>query len=178
MAGDTPYEAVRAFVAPIQEAISCFVSGKIEADRFDDLGEGRLTLNRGGVVRLPGQAKVAVELMMRYAIVEHPEPAKGPFKISTRGWIYHITDQHGSAVLQYHWHPQQNVEFPHLHHGNSGPHYPTGRVLIEDVLQAAVEVGAEPLDRDRWQAVRTTNRAMFERGATWGSGPGHALDDS
>ncbi|HBX09915.1 MAG TPA: hypothetical protein DEG13_09065 [Candidatus Microthrix parvicella] len=57
----------------------------------------------------------------------------------------------------------------HLHlDGKSSPHYPTGRVLIENVLMLAVEMGAEPVDRARWDECCERNRFNFALGATWG----------
>lgn len=168
MAGDTPYEAVEAFVAPIQAAISCFVRGKVTADRAVPDQSGRMVLNRNQPVRLPGPARLSVELGMTYQIVGIDDPDRGPWKVSTTGWIYHLTGPRGEALVQYHWHPETNVDFPHMHHGDGGVHYPTGRVLVEDVLLAATELGAEPEDPAMWAVVHTENRAKFERGATWG----------
>jgi hypothetical protein len=174
VAGETPYEAVRAFVEPIQEAISCFVAGKIEAERYDESRPGDdylLTLDRARPKRLPGEARLSITITMKYRVITHDDPEKGPWKVSTSGWIYHLTGSRDEPLIQYHWHPDVNVGFPHLHYQDSGPHFPTGRVLIEDVLQAAVELGAEPRDTVRWGEVQERNRQMFERGATWGVGP-------
>lgn len=168
MAGDTPYEAVAAFVDPIQQAISCFVSGKVTADRADPDGEGRLLLNRNDRTKLPGDARIAVELGMRYRIVRTDAPDRGPWKVSTLQWIYHLF-RRDEPLIQYHWHPDTNVWFPHLHLGDGGVHHPTGRVLIEDVLTAAVEYGAEPLDADRWAEIHRLNHEKFQRGSTWGA---------
>lgn len=122
-------------------------------------------------MRLPGPGRVSIELLMNYRVYEHPDPSRGPWKVSTTGWIYHLFDQRDTAQVQYHWHPRHNVGFPHLHHGDGGLHYPTGRVLVEDVLLAATELGATPGDDSRWAEVQEQNRAMFVRGATWGVGP-------
>jgi len=170
VAGDTPAEAVTAFVRPIQRAVSCFVSGKVTADRTDPAAEGTLLLNRNAPVRLPGGAKIDVEIGMKYRVVQTDVPDQGPWKVRTTQWIYHMQVD-GEPKVQYHWHPETNVKFPHVHFGNSGPHHPTGRILIEDVLQAAVEYGATPRDGDEWAAIRAENHAMFHRGATWGHGP-------
>jgi hypothetical protein len=74
--------------------------------------------------------------------------------------------------VDYHWHLQQTpgIQFPHLHPGEplAGKHYPTGRVLIEDVLLFALECGAEPLDPAKWERVRKRNLENFAKGATWG----------
>jgi hypothetical protein len=41
-------------------------------------------------------------------------------------------------------------------------------VLIEDVLMLAVEMGAEPVDRPRWDSSYALNRSNFAPGATRG----------
>ncbi|HMS48876.1 MAG: hypothetical protein WAX12_17955 [Candidatus Microthrix subdominans] len=92
------------------------------------------------------------------------------FKVSTRKWI-HVLRREGREIVAYHWHPDEpgDKTYPHLHlDGKSSPHYPTGRVLIEDVLMLAVEMGAEPVDRARWDECCERNRSNFALGATWG----------
>jgi len=61
---------------------------------------------------------------------------------------------------------------PHLHCSavNKG-HIPTGRVIIEDVLNLAVQHGAKPNSVTRWKELDKLNREKFARGATWGVGP-------
>jgi hypothetical protein len=43
--------------------------------------------------------------------------------------------------------------------------------MIEDVLNLAVQHGAEPNDMTRWKEIDKLNREKFARGATWGAGP-------
>ncbi|MGB8178904.1 MAG: hypothetical protein WCF63_01950, partial [Acidimicrobiales bacterium] len=61
--------------------------------------------------------------------------------------------------------------YPHLHarQYSCGLHHPTGRVLIEDLLILAVECGAVPLDKNKWNRIEKKNKRNFTLGATWGA---------
>lgn len=173
MAGETARAAVSAFVAPLQAALVCFADGKVTADTSALGKEGVLAVNRGLPFRLNGTTPVWLSANMRYEVVR-ATGRQGPFKVSTRGWIYHLHGERRKRLVGYHWHPvsDSHATYPHLHVFEMGDkkHYPTGRVLFEDVLQLATEFGAEPRDAGRWTDVSAENREKFARGATWGVG--------
>lgn len=178
MAGRSPKEAVTHFVGPIRSATGCFLgAGEVTVDSEDPETEGVLTLNDAKPVALPrikgGTQRISVSISMRYRIVRDPTPTRGPWKVSTSAWIYGLYEN-DRQMLAFHWHPESNsrVVTPHLHVHTSTllrkRHVPTGRVLIEDVLALAVELGAAPRDAKAWARVTQRNRAAFLRGATWG----------
>lgn len=174
MAGDSPATAVQAFTQPIQDALSCFLTGKVTADTYEPRDTvGVLTLNRYKRVDLLGRCGLSVDVLMHYRIIEHDDPDKGPWKVTTTGWMHHLYNGDG-LVAGYHWHPisDSHIVSPHLHIGGSKMHFPSGRVLLEDVLALAQEHGAEPRDATRWQEIRDRNLEMFRRGATWGHAAG------
>jgi hypothetical protein len=103
VAGRTPNAAVKAFVAPIQEALGLFASGKVTVDTYSPGVVGILTFNRDEVVKLRG-GKVGLSVSMQYRIIETDEPDRGPFKVSTVGYMYDLVLD-GTAVYEYHWHP-------------------------------------------------------------------------
>jgi hypothetical protein len=171
VAGSTPGRAVRAFVTPIQAALSCFATGKVTVDQYRAGPEGVLALNRGASVRLNGPARIELSITMRYLIRQTDDEARGPWKVTTTGWIYGLYSHSGDPLAEYHWHPisSSHVTTPHLHVPMAQRcHFPTGRVLIEDVLTLATEHGAQPIDPRRWARREAANRAAFLRGATWG----------
>ncbi|CPR85938.1 hypothetical protein [Mycobacteroides abscessus] len=174
MAGKTPALAVKAFSAPIQEALGLFASGKVTTDTYEPDVEGVLAFNRGEVVKLRGGGKVGLSVSMRYRVVPDEHVDRGPWKVSTVGYMYdlHVGNK---SLYEYHWHPiSQSVEVrPHLHCAAVGDkgHIPTGRVMIEDVLNLAIQYGAEPNSTERWAELDKLNREKFGRGATWGIGP-------
>lgn len=89
------------------------------------------------------------------------------------GYMYDLL-MNDTAQYEYHWHPisSSHEVRPHLHCSALGKgHIPTGRVMIEDVLNLALQKGAEARDEKRWEKLDKRNREMFARGATWGVGP-------
>lgn len=173
MAGRNPAAAVRAFVDPIQTALGLFASGKVTADSYKPEDVGILAFNSGDIVKLRGGGKVALSVSMRYRIVQTDEADRGPWKVTTVGYMYEL-QLDTTALYEYHWHPisKSHEVRPHLHCAAVGKgHIPTGRVMIEDVLNLAVQHGAEPNDADRWMELDKLNREKFARGATWGVGP-------
>lgn len=173
MAGKAPAEAVKAFIGPIQEALGFFASGKVTADTYKPDTVGILTFNGGEVVKLRGSNKIGLCVSMHYRIVKVDDAERGPWKVSTVGYMYGLRIN-GAKLYDYHWHPisQSHEDRPHLHCAAVGKgHIPTGRVMIEDVLNLAIELGAEPNDGARWKDLDQLNREKFARGATWGVGP-------
>lgn len=173
MAGRTPTAAVKAFVAPIQEALGLFASGNVTVDTYQPDAVGILTFNRGDIVKLRG-GKVGLSVSMQYRIIETDEPGRGPWKVSTVGYMYDLLLD-DKAQYEYHWHPisKSHEVRPHLHCASvrGKRHIPTGRVMIEDVLNLAVQHGANPNSTKRWKDLDQLNREKFARGATWGVGP-------
>jgi hypothetical protein len=137
--------------------------------------DGVLLFNDGGDVILNGDGKVRLSINLNYRIVQNrAADAHGKvWKVSATGWIYHVADSDCDVIADFHWHPRAtpDVLIPHLHTPEKSPrrHFPTGRVLIEDVLHFCVECGASPYDADMWQQIHDRNIENFKLGATWGS---------
>lgn len=91
---------------------------------------------------------------------------RGQWKVSTTGWIYELY-RDNEPVHHFHWHPvgDSQITEPHLHSEGGGGHILTGRILIEDVLALAVELGAEPL-REGWTEFAADKKKKFAAGAT------------
>jgi hypothetical protein len=173
VAGKTPAAAVKAFVAPIQDALGLFASGKVLVDTYKADTVGILTFNGGEVVKLRGGNKVGLSVSMQYQIVEVDDAERGPWKVSTVGYMYDLLLD-GKALYEYHWHPisKSHEVRPHLHcSAVEKCHIPTGRIMIEDVLNLAIRYGAKPNATKRWKELDQLNREKFARGATWGVGP-------
>lgn len=174
MAGKNPAAAVRAFVEPIKDALGLFISGKVTADTWQPGSVGILVLNNGEAATLSGDGKLGLGVTMHYQIVETDDPDRGPWKVSTVGYMYDLQDREGKSLFEYHWHPisKSHESLPHLHCSRLGKgHIPTGRVMLEDVLNLASWHGAAPSSEKRWQKMNKLNREKFARGATWGVNP-------
>jgi hypothetical protein len=102
-----------------------------------------LQFNGGDAVRLGGSKKIHPFVSMRYVITDSGDEQK-PWKGHTTGWAHSVLDRQQTAVIDFHWHPERtpDVQFPHLHlyPEVERRHFPTGRVLIEDVLRLVVEM--------------------------------------
>jgi hypothetical protein len=173
VAGKTPAKAVQSFVAPIQEALGLFASGKVLVDTYKADTVGILTFNAGKIVKLRGDNKVGLSVSMQYQVVEVDDVERGPWKVSTVGYMYDLLLD-DKALYEYHWHPisKSHEARPHLHcSAVEKCHIPTGRIMIEDVLNLAIRYGAKPNATKRWNELDKLNREKFARGATWGVGP-------
>jgi hypothetical protein len=168
-----PADAAKAFQRPIQLAFGCFLDGRVQVTTYDVGKPGTLMLNSGRPTALKGAGSLSISSTIHYRIVEVETPAGGSVpKVTTDGWI-HTLFAGDDEILGYHWHPADtpDVQHPHFHYERGREHFPTGRILVEDVLQAAVELGALPRDATKWVEVRDANRAAFLVDATWGTGP-------
>lgn len=154
--------------------MGCFAHGRLSADlrhpRQGD-GYGILTFNAAQYFPLGRNGRVQMSMMQQYKIVED-DTERGPWKVSITGWIYNLAtvgDDH--QLVEYHWHPISSSHSidPHVHMNSAKGHQPTGRVLIEDVLDYAVELGADCLKPERWATLGPENRQRFGLGATWGT---------
>lgn len=122
-----------------------------------------MLLSGGDPVRLAGDSRLALSVVMRYRVAEHPGP-RGPWEVSTVAYYYTLADSDGREVVAYHWHPegQKIVTFPHLHlragarvgrEDLAKAHIPTGHMGLEDVLRLGIrELGVKPRRRD-WAEV-------------------------
>ncbi|MGH3545436.1 MAG: hypothetical protein ACRDPW_05880 [Mycobacteriales bacterium] len=126
-------------------------------------------------------ARVGLELSMRYEIIHIPDDLeRGPYKVSTRGYLYSIQSADGAEVLSYHWHPFGNsaVTRPHLHMGavalapegliTKKAHLPTARISLEQVLRWCItELGVSAL-REDWERVLNDGEDVFKLLRSWG----------
>jgi hypothetical protein len=107
---------------------------------------------------------------MRYCIINNDEAQK-PWKVHHWLGLFATEFRQGTCRrLPLASQITPDIPFPHLHvyPETVRRHYPTGRVLIEDVLGLAVEMGAEPRDKEKWARVSKRNIENFKKGATWG----------
>jgi hypothetical protein len=169
MAATSRADAVKAFIRPVQAALSCFATAKITADTYDPGPIGILAVNSQNLVRLRGPGKVRLTAAIHYEILA-TETNLGSWRVSTRGWIHHLYTSDNADIVGYHWHPREpgHATWPHLHVQGGKDHLPTGRVMIEDILQLAMEFGATPTDPEKWASVCKRNRQRFAASASWG----------
>jgi hypothetical protein len=137
----------------------------------------------GEYIPLKGAQRLHLMATIEYEIIPIDDPQRGPWKISTRKYRYHVvTDDHTEVVL-YHWHPGSKTDLAHVHLGSSQlmpnavvdshDHMPTGRISLESVLAYLItDLGVVALRKDYLQ-VLAKNNSNFETWRTWSttSGP-------
>lgn len=169
LAGKSEHTAVRAFVAPIQRAISCFFKEQVRPTGYkSDQGIAELVFNNGEPAQFQGNSGLALELAQQYEIVHAGDRHLGPYKVSTRAYQYSLVNaDDDSEVYAYHWHPDSHHTIPHVHAPpNSKTHLPTGRIAIEQMLLLAYELGAQPID-PQWRRKIVGALDAFEEHRTW-----------
>jgi hypothetical protein len=175
LAGKTSNQAVKTFLEPIRQAISCLTKHVVTASGFDP-NNGRphvLTINNGDPVKLSSSDPISFTFQMQYRIVE-AEGERGQWKVKTAGYNYSIQDESEQEILGYHWHPNTVLAYPHLHICSASGvnllrkiHLPTGRISVEDVLQLLIEqFKVRPIRQD-WQKVLKRTKAGYEKFRTW-----------
>lgn len=107
---------------------------------------------------------------MQYQIIKTPDPQRGPYRVTTRGYSYAIYAR-GSLSAAHHWHPSGNSTYhePHIHMPEifQRKHFPCGRVSLEEIVRFCIrELGAEPA-REDWASVLTMNEDRFQTYRSW-----------
>ena len=117
MPGKTPYEAVEAHVQPLQEAVSCLSHAAHFATaggHFVSEKPHALTLVNGVRLRLQDSqdTDLTLSVSQQYHIVEH----EVGFRVHTLKYAYKIDNWYDAhEVMAYHWHPMEQIKYPHLH---------------------------------------------------------------
>lgn len=124
---------------------------------------------------------VTLDLEIEYEILHIPEDReRGPYKVSTRGYMHAVQTIDGGEVIAFHWHPNghSHVKDTHMHVGSTQlipdgvlskkHHIPAPRMSVEGVLRFCIEqIGVEPL-RDDWASTLADSEDLFHMWATWG----------
>jgi hypothetical protein len=169
LAGRSQHTAVKAFVAPIAEALHCFTRADVRPSGYKSSdGDLLLLLNSGKPVQLAG-CDLTLEVVQWFGIVE-ASGRFGPYKVQTTGYQYILADNGGqNEVFTFHWHPHTSgLNHPHVHvpAPDRRLHVPTGRIAIEEVLLLAHEMGATPLTNS-WQRKVYGALERFKNYRTW-----------
>jgi hypothetical protein len=127
---------------------------------------------------------LTLDLGIKYEILHIPHDRdRGPYKVSTRGYMHALQTIDGAEVIAFHWHPigTSDVKDTHMHMGSTqlNPagviskkhHIPAPRMSVEAVVRFCIEqVGVEPL-RDKWSSILSDSNDLFRMWATWGAEP-------
>ncbi|MCU1693630.1 MAG: hypothetical protein JWM64_2721 [Frankiales bacterium] len=173
-------------MGPLQRALSCVTDSVLVVSpggyQLNEDGPPHgVLLNRGDAVRLPGANKPCLHVSLHYQVVRVDDADRGPFKVRTRAYRYHVLTDDGTESMLFHWHPDGKSTFarPHLHVGGAllqrdavisrKAHVPSGRVALEMVIGMLIREYAVVPRRADHEAVLDECLTRFERWRTWSS---------
>jgi hypothetical protein len=172
---------VEAFTEPLKDIVSCVARTKI-ALSHDGWGvTGRihaLNVNKDEPVALKCRPGLLLKIGMLYEIVRTEDrPERGPWRVSTRGYMYEIQTASRELAWSYHWHPTGRVVSPHAHVGHTQlasnavlsnkAHHPTGRISLESVIRTLItDYGVSPI-REDWAKILEARESDFEAYRSW-----------
>jgi hypothetical protein len=110
-------------VEPLKDIVSCVARAKINLSHGGWGVVGKihaLTVNRDQPITLKCRPVLLLKIGMLYEIIRTEDrPERGPWRISTRGYMYEVQTASGELVWSYHWHPTGKVGSPHGHVGHT-----------------------------------------------------------
>jgi hypothetical protein len=177
LAARTPQEAVEAFLTPFKDVVGCITDEGFVARIKRQGGPCSATFQSGFAMldRRSGQPPIQLTLTHSYYVV--PEQGRrGPWRVTTAGWIYKVADAEGNLVLAFHWHPEGSgrATWPHIHaYGSYSSfsldrlHPPTGRVSIEAVVRFLIEDLDVIPRKDAWRTILDEREREFWELRTW-----------
>lgn len=184
MPGKTTHEAFDAFITPLQAAITTLGPAKVTVSpggRSNSQGIHAWTLNNGRGMPLSGG--LLLHARMNYEFVRDDQLEDGPWRCTTRGYMYAVDGGDGRELISYHWHPvgASHYKLPHLHIGTpalapsgvftAGSHFPTGRLSLESFVRFVITVLKVPPRRTTWEKDLLLSEGVYELYRTWSSTP-------
>jgi len=166
---------------PLQDIVSCVARAKINLSPNGRAMVGKihaLTVNDNQPLTLKCKPVLLFKISMWYEIVRTEDrPERGPWRVSTRSYMYELQTSSGELVLSYHWHPTSKVRNPHAHLGHTQlaphavlsykAHHPTGRISLESVIRTCItEYGVTPMN-EKWTEILATREGDFETYRSW-----------
>lgn len=169
--GRNPAEAVREYLEPLQQSLSCLSEKCILRPSGYGLGcVLAVTLSQPSAELITkGREILHLAFVQQYSIVEPRWPFR--FKIRARAYFYGLEDRYHNEIIAYHWHPETSrCQFPHFHvgkHAIGKVHFPTGRIAFEEFCQLLItEFEVVPECRDATE-VLARNLQKFKDHKTW-----------
>ena len=153
MPGRSAEEARKAFLEPLQRALSCITDAKLFVSRGRRPGDVEaLALSEDPLLLTSARiGRVQFVLGHQFRLVQD---GRKRWHVSTTAYRYHLLDDSGAELIAWHWHPDSLGDpplrgHPHLHVPAQSIdrriHVPTGRVSVESVLRLLlIDLGVPP----------------------------------
>ena len=182
MRGASPYQAVEAFLAPLERAVACLGTGKIVVSPGGRATTGKThvwSLNGGDGLVLRGDAAgCRFVASMHYRIIptdaEKYDVQEGRWRVTTSAYLYEFRAPDNVKLWAMHWHPagKSHAMFPHLHlyTVRRDGHFATARQTLESAVQWCIEMGAEP-QNSQWRTVLAESEGIHQLYRSWSADP-------
>lgn len=153
-------QAAHDFARVIQEALNVLGVAKVTLSPGDADDEFGLTVNRDEGLA-DGRWHFNVRMTIQ-VVVERED-----WIIRTRSYQYSLSERGRDGTrefLEFHW---DSSRPPHIHLRGGKDHVPTGRILLEEVIEyCIVEAGWRPRLPD-WHGTLTATKAHFQLNRHW-----------
>jgi len=170
-----PSEAVRAYVHPLQQTLSCVSDCILRPSGYEADVPQSLTLSKPVAFVASDSCLYGLSFIQSFKIARR---TGNRWKITTLAYYYSLETEDGDEIIAYHWHPNaggEQVAFPHLHVGSGArcgcaellhAHLPTRRIAFEDFIRCIItEFHVEA--RPGWERVLERSRSVFRRYRAW-----------
>lgn len=178
MPGRSPEEARKAFLQPLQRALSCITDAKLLVSRGKQPGDVEALALSEDPLRLSSARIGSVQFVLghQFTVIEDRPRS---WRVSTTAYRYHVLDDSGRELIGWHWHPGSGGDprlsgHPHLHVPagviDRRVHVPTGRVSIESVLRLLLidlEVLPRPAHAADFEKVLDETEEPFIKHRRW-----------
>lgn len=179
VAGRKPHEAVSNFIDSMQKTVSCVTGSVLRPSKngYARSEKPHILAFQDDPVVLKGD-DLALSVRHDYRIVRGVGGVHGRWKVETAAYYYELQTQSGLEILSYHWHPDgpSPAKFPHMHIGTGSgveidgllkAHFPTPRMVLEDLVWMLVTDFGVQSEREDWESVLGRSRARYEADRTW-----------
>jgi hypothetical protein len=176
--GNRPAEAVKAYIEPLQQSLSCITNSIIRPSGYDVDTVLTVTLAQPTVDLLTHDGEV-LRLSFAQGFSIKKSLLFSGYKITTRSYMYALENESHHEIISYHWHPDTESETttPHFHIGYGAGdrlrsdvrkcHFPSGRIAFEQFCHVLIKHFGVMPERDDAIAVLEANLAIFEAHKTW-----------
>ncbi len=158
------------------------------ASKGDVTGQGSLDDETGFLMlKRKDGSKLFLELDQHVQVLKVNTDKGARYRVSTVRYIYAIWKSPDDCLVGWHYHPDLDVAFPHVHVYDktdeaqkmagckpfmlNGMHMPSGRVSLEEVIKFAIielEVIPEKKRAEDWEKILSETGDRFETNKTWG----------
>ena len=179
MPGKNPSEAIREYIQPLQQSLSCFTRSVLRPSGYevDELLLATFSGSRGVRLRARDSRELHLVFVQHFSVRSH---FLSRYKVTTRAYYYTLENQYGHEIFAFHWHPESEndtVPFAHMHLGHGSAdrlrdelydiHFPTPRIAFEEVGIVLLDHFEVEPERKDAKDVLKANLEVFRKHKSW-----------